>query len=78
MTRIGAAITAILVSGITIFAVGTTPASADGTGRQQLNPCAVPNEIVGSVEETAWRIWVAATCPVNKDHYPYCRVGKLD
>ena len=39
----------------------------------QANPCAVPNEIVGSVEETAWRIWVAATCPVNTNRalYPY-------
>src|SRR5262249_35798459 len=37
-------------------------AVADDNDRAQLNPCAVPNEIVGSFEETAWRIWVAATC----------------
>jgi hypothetical protein len=23
------------------------------------------------IEETAWRIWVAATCPVNNNQYPY-------
>ncbi|HWP00304.1 MAG TPA: hypothetical protein VNL74_06725 [Methylococcus sp.] len=35
------------------------------------NPCAAPNKIVSSIEETAWRIWVAATCPVNDDQYPF-------
>ncbi len=71
MTRIGAAIAAILVSGVTVFTIGITAAFADGAYRQQLNACAVPNEIVGSVEETAWRIWVAATCPVNPQQYPF-------
>src|SRR5262249_15261333 len=33
--------------------------------------CAVPNEIGDSIEETAWQIWVAATCPVNADQYPF-------
>ena len=51
--------------------VGSTSARADGTGVSKLNPCSVPNEVSNSFEETAWRIWVAATCPVNADQYPF-------
>ena len=40
-------------------------ALAGGRHDSGLNPCAPPNEILSSIEETAWRIWVAATCPVN-------------
>ncbi|HUY20505.1 MAG TPA: hypothetical protein VMV15_14925 [Candidatus Binataceae bacterium] len=25
----------------------------------------------GTPAKTAWRLWVAATCPVNQNHYPY-------
>jgi hypothetical protein len=35
------------------------------------NPCAPPSRIHSSLEETAWRLWVAATCPVNQNQYPY-------
>ena len=35
------------------------------------NPCAAPNEITGPIAETAWRIWVAAACPVNQNEYPF-------
>ncbi len=34
------------------------------------NPCAAPTQIT-TPEETAWRIWVAATCPVNRKQYPF-------
>ena len=34
-------------------------------------PCSPPDRIVGSLEETAWRLWVASTCPVNQSVYPY-------
>lgn len=34
-------------------------------------PCAAPTEITSSIEETAWRIWVTATCPVNNAEYPF-------
>src|SRR5438309_4604607 len=43
----------------------------DGARGSQLNPCAAPNKIGDSFEETAWQIWVAATCPVNSDQYPF-------
>src|SRR5947208_8302683 len=46
-------------------------ASADDGAHSQLNPCAAPNEIGSSIEETAWQIWVAATCPVNDNQYPF-------
>jgi hypothetical protein len=42
-----------------------------GARGSQLNPCAAPNEVGSSFEETAWQIWVAATCPVNRDQYPF-------
>src|SRR5882724_10776368 len=45
--------------------------SAAAATSSQLNPCAAPNEIGSSFEETAWQIWVAATCPVNSDQYPF-------
>ncbi len=39
---------------------------------QPLNPCAAPNAINPTdAAETAWQLWVAATCPVNKARYPY-------
>ena len=34
-------------------------------------PCTPPDRITGSIEETAWRLWVASTCPVNQSVYPY-------
>jgi hypothetical protein len=48
-----------------LFGIGIRGAAA------QLNPCAAPNEIGDSIEETAWQLWVAATCPVNSDQYPF-------
>jgi hypothetical protein len=39
--------------------------------RSRLNACAAPNHVMSSIEETAWRLWVAATCPVNQNQYPY-------
>jgi len=37
----------------------------------KLNACSPPNRVSSSIEETAWRIWVAATCPVNQNQYPF-------
>ncbi|VTZ26676.1 conserved exported hypothetical protein [Methylocella tundrae] len=38
----------------------------------QLNPCAAPNAINPTdAAETAWQLWVAATCPVNTRQYPF-------
>jgi len=77
MKRIAAAIAAAilpLVGSFCLFVgsfcLSVSPAAADEGYGKQLNPCAVPNEIVNSPEETAWRIWVAATCPVNSSQYP--------
>ncbi len=39
--------------------------------RSRRNACSPPNRVTSSIEETAWRLWVAATCPVNQDQYPY-------
>lgn len=33
--------------------------------------CSPPNHMLSSLEETAWRLFVAATCPVNSNLYPY-------
>lgn len=69
MKRFAAAIAAALA--FAAFGAAGTSARADGTDGSTLNPCAVPNEINGSFEETAWQIWVAATCPVNAKQYPF-------
>ena len=69
MTRFAVAIAAALA--FAAFGAAGTRAHADDGGGSRLNPCAVPNEIGDSIEETAWQIWVAATCPVNADQYPF-------
>jgi hypothetical protein len=33
--------------------------------------CTPPIAITGSIQQTAWRLLVAATCPVNSNKYPY-------
>ena len=40
-------------------------------GLSQESACTPPDRITGSIEETAWRLWVASTCPVNQSVYPY-------
>jgi len=35
------------------------------------NPCAPPTQISPTISQTAWQLWVAATCPVNPSKYPY-------
>src|ERR1700722_14166554 len=40
-------------------------------GLSQESACTPPYRITGSIEETAWRLWVASTCPVNQSVYPY-------
>jgi hypothetical protein len=72
---------------IVILGVGLTPgrrldslglnqptliARADAAPVQWSGPaCQPPAAVMGSPAETAWRIWVAATCPVNSVQYPY-------
>ena len=68
MTRFAFAIGAAVA--FAAFGAGR-PALADDGGGSRLNPCAVPNEVGDSFEETAWQIWVSATCPVNADQYPF-------
>ena len=34
------------------------------------NPCAAPTRITDPYE-TAWRLWIAAHCPVNQNQYPF-------
>ena len=43
----------------------------DNAANRRLNACTPPDKIIGSIEETAWRLWVASTCPVNDRVYPY-------
>jgi hypothetical protein len=44
------------------------PATA---ARRPRDACDPPAKVVGSPAETAWRLWVAAHCPVNADRYPF-------
>jgi hypothetical protein len=48
--------------------VGVSVAQADDSTQ---NPCAPPSQISPTIEQTAWQLWVAATCPVNQSKYPY-------
>ena len=45
--------------------------SAGAAGTGPIDACDPPSKIVGSPVQTAWRLWVAAHCPVNADRYPY-------
>jgi hypothetical protein len=45
------------------------PQAATSTGADE-NPCAAPTQITDPYE-TAWRLWVAAHCPVNQNQYPF-------
>jgi hypothetical protein len=45
--------------------------SAKADTYQPTNPCAAPNQISANPSQTAWELWVAATCPVNQSQYPY-------
>jgi hypothetical protein len=39
---------------------------------QSSNPaCTPPMQVAGSMEQTAWELFVAATCPVDNSKYPY-------
>jgi len=37
----------------------------------QSSACTLPSQMASSPEQTAWELFVAATCPVNSDKYPY-------
>ena len=65
MTRLPVIMVAVLSLILAVFGTGIRGATA------QQNPCAAPNEIGDSIEETAWQLWVAATCPVNDNQYPF-------
>ena len=70
--RRAAVVTEALISLVfAVFSYGNSAGLADAATGSQLSPCAAPNEIGSSFEETAWQIWVAATCPVNSDQYPF-------
>ena len=70
--RRAAVVTESLISLVfAVFSYGNSAGLAEAATGSQLNPCAAPNEIASSFEETAWQIWVAATCPVNSDQYPF-------
>jgi hypothetical protein len=65
MKRVSILTMMVLSLALAVFGTGLREASA------QQNPCAAPNEIGDSIEETAWQLWVAATCPVNNNQYPF-------
>jgi hypothetical protein len=63
MRRIAVVIEALTSLVFAVFSYRNAGGFAEAATGSQLNPCAAPNEIAASFEETAWRIWVAATCP---------------
>jgi hypothetical protein len=85
MTRLAAGLAASLLAMAMLLLIaiprqhellGIPAAKAAAT--QQLNPCAAPNQLTGTSSlasanfaETAWLLWIAATCPVNQNQYPF-------
>lgn len=49
----------------------TPRALSDAAPAQADDPCKAPAQMSATPEETAWRLFVAAACPVNADRYPY-------
>lgn len=79
MTRFALMVRASLVA-IVMAVVVTAPTgrldllgipAARAANQQQLNPCVAPTQISFDISQTAWQLWVAATCPVNSGQYPY-------
>jgi hypothetical protein len=71
MRRVGVVVDALTSLVLAVFCFCNADGSAEAATSLQPNPCAAPNEVGSSFEETAWQIWVAATCPVNSDQYPF-------
>jgi hypothetical protein len=73
----------IVLASAFLLTVGIAPWTAPGGGALPLgpnaamaddstaNPCAPPTQISPTISQTAWQLWVAATCPVNQNKYPY-------
>lgn len=86
MTRL-AAIAAASLLAITMLFTTMIPSgehvslgtSAKAANASPLNPCAAPNQaststqfgVSANIAQTAWQLWVAATCPVNQQQYPF-------
>jgi hypothetical protein len=70
MNRLTAALTTALY--LTVAALASTALVASTANAASSQPCSPPNQIgSSSIEEIAWQLWVAATCPVNQDQYPF-------
>ncbi len=64
---------AMLFGMMVMAPAGPSPmsSSAQAANFSAADACNPPTAALSSIEETAWRIWVAATCPVNQNRYPY-------
>jgi hypothetical protein len=81
MTRLAAVVVASLVAIATLVtariplgqqdSIGISVAKAGTGDAKVLNPCAAPTAISANIAQTAWQLWVAATCPVNETQYPF-------
>jgi hypothetical protein len=67
MKVFGTALIAAILSFATIPLGAAVAEAADATQ----NPCAPPSQIGPNIDETAWQLLVAATCPVNAKQYPF-------
>jgi hypothetical protein len=65
------AVALLLTAGISSVGGPALPFGAAAAKADDANPCAAPAQISPTIEETAWELWVAATCPVNQGKYPY-------
>jgi hypothetical protein len=61
------------LSGLIVSGILLLPSTIQAPTKAQAAElaCAPPTQALSSPEESAWRLFVAATCPVNHDRYPY-------
>jgi hypothetical protein len=71
MRCVAVATVAVFSLMLAVFLSSISAGLAEEAISSQLNPCAAPNEVLSSAEETAWGLWIAATCPVNSEQYPF-------
>jgi hypothetical protein len=62
---------AAVTSGFIGCTKDTKVAEVRPTAQSPNTACVPPAQISSSVEQTAWQLFVAATCPVNNTQYPY-------
>lgn len=76
MKRVLFVVPALVVTLVLVYAAPARiskahPSNQDTASPQASAACTPPTVVGSSPEQTAWQLFVAATCPVNSNKYPY-------